>query len=183
MDRVSKTFAPNMRLGWITSNQMFCRKLEILSDNSTQHPHGLGQSLMAEVLAPTGWGIDGYIRWVWALHNEYERRRNLFFEIFQREVWGKGYATATLPVAGMFFWIKINIAQHPRFKVSDPLPEFGRCTNTKELLDELFQACVKKGVLVMPGALFAIQPLPSTPSADHILDVSVEAKKERMFTE
>jgi aromatic amino acid aminotransferase I / 2-aminoadipate transaminase len=177
--RVSKIFAPNMRLGWITCNSLFSRKLEILTDNSTQHPHGLGQLLMAEILAPSGWGISGFSRWLWGLRNEYERRRNLFFEIFQREIGNHGFASTNLPIAGMFFWIKIHITKHPRFQVqTDPMPLTGPKTNTKELLDELFKICFSNSLLIMPGALFAMQPTDisiaeQASSENHILDVSI----------
>ncbi|KAF8590039.1 L-tyrosine:2-oxoglutarate aminotransferase [Ramaria rubella] len=175
VDSVSKIIAPNMRLGWITCNPLFSRKLEILTDNSTQHPHGLGQSFMAEILAPTGWGMDGYFRWVWGLRNEYQRRRNLFFEIFQREIGVHGFASTKLPIAGMFFWIRIHIENHPRFLLTDPLPQTGPKTNTKELLDEIFKSCYNSGLLVMPGGLFAMQPTDKSiadmiSSEDHITD-------------
>lgn len=168
-----------MRLGWITSSPLFSRKLEILTDNSTQHPHGLGQSLMAEILAPSGWGINGYFRWLWGLRNEYERRRNLFFEIFQREVGRDGFASTNLPISGMFFWIKIHVTKHPRFQVqTEPILQTGPKTNTKALLDELFKICFNNGLLVMPGVLFVMQPTDNSiaeqaPSENHILDVSI----------
>jgi aromatic amino acid aminotransferase I / 2-aminoadipate transaminase len=168
-----------MRLGWITSNQLFSRKLEILTDNSTQHPHGLGQSLMAEILAPSGWGMDGYFRWLWGLRNEYERRRNLFFEIFQREVGDHGLASTKLPIAGMFFFVRIHVAKHPRFIQTHPMPQTGPKTNTRELLDELFKMCFNHSLLIMPGVLFAMQPTDTSiaeqaSSTNHILDVSIQ---------
>lgn len=178
--RVSKTIAPNMRLGWITSNPLFSRKLEILTDNSTQHPHGLGQSFLAEILAPSGWGLNGYCRWLLGLRNEYQRKRNLFFEIFQREVGEGGFASTNLPIAGMMFWIRIDVARHPRFTLSNPVPKTGPKTNTKELLDELFKMCFNGGILIMPGVLFAMRPTDGSiaeqaSSVDHVLDVSVHA--------
>ncbi|KAF8511135.1 L-tyrosine:2-oxoglutarate aminotransferase [Hysterangium stoloniferum] len=174
-DTISKTFAPNMRLGWITTNALFCRKLEILTDNSTQHPHGLGQSLLSEILAPTGWGTEGYLLWVWGLRNEYERKRNIFFQTFKNEIGENGHASTKLPIAGMFFWIKIHILDHSRFKIVGSPSEHGPKTNTKELLDELFTKCVNNGVLVMPGALFAMQATDgfvnaSSAREEHILD-------------
>jgi len=175
VDTVSKTIAPNMRLGWITSNALFNRKLEILIDNSTQHPGGLTQCLLAEMLGPSGWGMDGYLRWGYEVRNEYQRRRDLFYTIFQREIGARGHGSTVLPVAGMFFWIRIHIEGHPRFVVTDPAPKTGPKTNTVALMDELFQSCVKAGVLIMPGVLFAMIPTDKSvaeqaSSENHILD-------------
>ena len=175
-----------MRLGWITCNSLFSRKLEILTDNSTQHPHGLGQSLMAEILAPSGWGMNGYFRWLWGLRNEYERKRNFFFKTFQREIGVHGFASTNLPIAGMFFFIKIHVTRHPRFVQTDPMPQKGLKTNTRELLEELFNICFNNSLLIMPGVLFALQPTdPSVAeqasSEDHILDVSICPKHREYY--
>lgn len=171
--RFSKTFAPNMRLGWITCNALFMKKLEILIDNSTQHPSGLGQSLMSEVFGENGWGMNGYLLWVWGVRNEYERRRNLFMEVFQREISTTGYASTALPSAGMFFWVKVLLDRHKRFTLLNATSN-GQKTNCKVLMDELFRKCVDNGVLIMPGTLFAMQATDGyerKTTDDHILDV------------
>lgn len=151
-------------------------KLEILIDNSTQHPNGLGQSLMSEVLGEKGWGINGYLLWVWGVRNEYERRRNFFMEVFRREVFTTGYASATLPTSGMFFWVKVHIERHKRFVSSNSGGLASPRTNCKELLEELFKKCLQNNLLVMPGALFAMQVTDgykNEEANDHILDVSL----------
>lgn len=108
---------------------------------------------------------------------EYARPQDLFFKLF-REIRTKGYASTQLPVAGMFFWIKIHIERHPRYVVTSPAPQTGCNTNTAELMDELFKSFFKEGVLITPGVLFAMQTTDkSVPeqvsSENHILDLSI----------
>ncbi|KAF8553076.1 PLP-dependent transferase, partial [Imleria badia] len=173
LDSFSKILAPGMRLGWVTSNEFFAEKLDMLTDSSSQHPHGLGQAFVAELLGSQGWGTDGFMKWVASLCREYERRRNLFMEVFEREVAGSGFASAEVPQSGMFVWIKINLDRHPRYKaLEDTKLLGGPVSNTAELMDELFRKLLECGLVMMPASTFAIVDRSGCVQSDrHIADV------------
>ncbi|KAL5529333.1 hypothetical protein ACEPAG_5318 [Sanghuangporus baumii] len=156
IDSFSKIIFPGMRLGWITSNLMFAKKLEVLTDSSTQHPHGLGQAFVSELLSETGWGIEGYLRWVRSLCIDYQRRRDLFLHIFRKEMGECTYATVDSPSAGMFIWIEIHYKTHPRYRAANSNNNKA-ISNVAGLNDELFERIIDKGVVVMPAKTFAIQ--------------------------
>ncbi|KDQ61059.1 hypothetical protein JAAARDRAFT_55779 [Jaapia argillacea MUCL 33604] len=149
IDSLSKILAPGMRLGWITCNPFFAEKLEMLTDSSTQHPHGLGQVFVAEMLAETGWGMDGFIRWVKSLCDEYQRRRDFFIDTFRREIGDCGFASAEVPEAGMFIWVRVHLECHTRYQSGDD-------DNTIVLMQELFQNLFEAGLVLMPATTFAI---------------------------
>lgn len=116
----------------------FHKNLIELTDNSTQQPAGFGQLFVTELLGERGWSLNGFAKWVDSLSNEYERRRNFILELFNRRVAATGYATASVPQAGMFLWIKLNLERHPRYQKranrGDGLP----LTNCKALVEEFF---------------------------------------------
>jgi aromatic amino acid aminotransferase I len=171
LDSFSKILAPGMRLGWVTSSEFFSEKLDMLTDSSSQHPHGLGQAFIAELLGSQGWGTDGFMKWVASLCHEYERRRNLFMDVFEREVAGSGLASAEAPQSGMFVWIKINLDRHPRYKVLEDTRLGGPVSNTAELMDELFRKLLDCGLVMMPASTFAIVDRSGcVKSDDHIAD-------------
>ena len=143
-----------MRLGWVTTSELFAEKLDMLTDSSSQHPHGIGQAFVAELLGSQGWGADGFMKWVATLCHEYERRRNLFMHVFEREV-ATGLASAEVPRSGMFVWIKINLDRHPRYSEDSKLLG-GPVSNTAELMDELFRKLLDCGLVMMPASTFAI---------------------------
>lgn len=143
-----------MRLGWVTTSELFAEKLDMLTDSSSQHPHGIGQAFVAELLGSQGWGADGFMKWVATLCREYERRRNLFMHVFEREV-ATGLASAEVPRSGMFVWIKINLDRHPRYSEDSKLLG-GPVSNTAELMDELFRKLLDCGLVMMPASTFAI---------------------------
>jgi len=133
---------------------MFANKLEILTDSSTQHPHGFGQAFVAELFSKHGWGIDGFFRWVSGLSDDYQRRRDLFLDVFRREMGTSAFATVESPSAGMFMWIKVNYEQHPRFEGSTAPGAL--INNSASLNEELFQSIFDAGVVVMPAKTFAV---------------------------
>lgn len=164
-----------MRLGWVTSNEFFSERLDMLTDSSSQHPHGLGQAFIAELLGCHGWGIDGFMKWVSSLCREYERRRNLFMQVFEREVAGSGLVSAEIPQSGMFVWIKIHLDRHPRYRVLEENKVLGGpLSNTAELMDELFRKLLNCGLVMMPASTFAIVDRSGRVSSDsHIADVRI----------
>lgn len=163
-----------MRLGWITSSEFFAEKIDLLTDSSSQHPHGFGQAFVAELLGSEGWGTDGFMKWVSSLCREYERRRNLFMRVFEREVASSGLASAEVPQSGMFVWIKINLDRHPNYRVLEDDEKALRepASNTAELMDQLFRKLLDCGLVMMPASTFAVVDRSGCmPSDSHIADV------------
>lgn len=166
IDSFSKIIAPGMRLGWITSNPLFASHLENLIDSSTQHPHGLGQAFIAEMLAgKDSWQIDGFARWVKSLCDEYQQRRDFLARLFEAELGNSGYANVEIPEAGMFLWIRINIEKHPRYRKD----QAGK-SNSRALTEELFNHVREAGVMMMPGYVFAIVDAEENGSGPNAID-------------
>ena len=161
VDSFSKIMAPGMRLGWITSSAAFHAALVAYTDSSTMHPHGFGQMLIAEMLAPGGggWELAGFDRWVRSLRAEYHRRRAHFLALFEKEVAPTGLASADCPEAGMFVWIRVRLEKHPRYRADRRMVTkdvTGPRTNVKELMEELFERCLDGGLVIMPASIFAL---------------------------
>lgn len=149
----SKVIVPGMRLGWITCSPLFASKLEFLTDSSTQHPHGMGQVFIAELLSGKGWGYHGFFKWISSLCDDYQRRRDLFLSVFHKELAGCPYASANKPSAGMFIWIKVHYEHYPGFVKTDAKTD---AATAESLNMELFHKIFAAGVVVMPAQTFAI---------------------------
>ena len=119
-----------------------------------------------------------------SLRHDYQRRRNHFLALFEEHVASTGWARTDVPEAGMFFWVRVFVERHPRFQAqatdatdSDGKPvRGGRAaavarTNAKELMAELFEACVAAGLLVCPATIFVL-PTDGTFERESIDDVS-----------
>ncbi|TBU52859.1 pyridoxal phosphate-dependent transferase [Dichomitus squalens] len=181
IDSFSKVLAPGLRLGYITTAPQLVPHLINLIDFSTQNPSGFPQVLIAQLFGPTGWQLSGFDKWVRSLRLDYQRRRDHFLALFERDVQSTGFATADVPEAGMFFWVRVLVERHPRFQKIDPEPlpqsdALGRPkavarTNAKALMDELFDACVAGGVLVCPASIFVL-PTDGTFDSESIDDRS-----------
>ena len=106
LDTFSKTVAPGCRLGWITAQPLFIERLLRITEASTQQPSGFVQSMIAElVVGPpskdakdgqesdppahggakdgSGWGIEGWVRWLEGLRGNYERRMSDMCDVLE----------------------------------------------------------------------------------------------------
>ncbi|KAL9060924.1 MAG: hypothetical protein Q9162_000368 [Coniocarpon cinnabarinum] len=158
LDTFSKTIAPGCRLGWITAQPALIERLLRITESTTQQPSGFVQSMVAELLvgppgAPstsqptpgvgggksgTGFGFDGWVRWLEGLRGEYERRMNVMSDILtcgqtriksgrrpsltlpvEDDAWtvvetdSKPLYTFQKPMGGMFLWVGLNFETHP----------------------------------------------------------------------
>ncbi|KAH7911421.1 pyridoxal phosphate-dependent transferase [Hygrophoropsis aurantiaca] len=159
VDSFSKILAPGMRLGWITSNKLFHKKLVTYTDSGTQHPHGFGQAFITEMLGEKGWHLDGLCRWLQSLRLDYKRRRDFLLEMFRREVEPTGYATVNIPQGGMFVWMEVHFERHPHYRpgLRDATSSaVAPRTNIETLLLALFEKCMENDVVVMPSSIFSI---------------------------
>lgn len=135
---------------------MFHEKLVSYTDSATQHPAGFSQVVVTEMLGEHGWGEDGLVRWMQGLCRDYQRRRDYLLSVFETEVSPGGYATVNVPQAGMFVWIEIHLAQHPRFRKTEADPDNGSTTNIPALMEELFNKFIAADLFVMPASIFAL---------------------------
>ncbi|KAI0672561.1 L-tyrosine:2-oxoglutarate aminotransferase [Trametes maxima] len=170
IDSFSKIMAPGMRLGWITSTPAFYDYLVKYIDLSTQNPHGFGQILITSLLGPSGWQLSGFDKWVRSLRADYQRRRDFLLSLFAREVAATGLASADVPEAGMFVWVRVHVAKHPRFRSGLAARAADGTvvrTNTAALMAELFDACVAGGLVICPASVFVIR---ADPAHDDVSD-------------
>lgn len=169
----SKIIAPGMRLGWITCNHTFYEHLISYTDSSTQHPHAFGQVFITEMLSAHGWKLTGFDRWVRSLRAEYWRRRNFFLDLFEQEVASTQLASASVPEAGMFVWVRVDVEKHPRYqRASAEWRKSGGVaqTNVSALMDEFFEKLLDEGLVVMPASIFAVPGDPRYDCADSPLE-------------
>jgi hypothetical protein len=177
----SKVIAPGMRIGTITTSPFFQKYFTALVDSSTQQPAGFGQFFLTEMLGERGWKLDGYARWGSALCKEYQRKRDYFFGVFNRTIQPTGFASVSLPQAGMFVWIMVHVEVHPRFSAKeDTENKAGPRTNTFELMEELFTRLVDAGLAIIPAERFLVSrgPNPVASEDGHLLDVSFKIHPE-----
>lgn len=157
------------------TNANFQDHLTRLTDNSTQQPAGFGQLFLAEMLGDRGWKMDGFARWVNGLCTEYQRRRDFFLTTFDRVVKPSGYASTSIPQAGMFIWIKVHLDRHPKLTVKEDtgdntVPR----TNGAELMQQLFMDLIDANLAIIPAASFLVDRDPKALAREdgNLLDVS-----------
>ncbi|KAJ2455646.1 hypothetical protein GGF42_003398 [Coemansia sp. RSA 2424] len=106
LDSFSKILAPNLRCGWITAPSYILDKIQILNESTILQPSGLSQGLISKLLNDT-WGFDGWEAHLRDLRAVYTLRRNLFIQAVDMHL--AGLVEYTVPTAGMFLWMKINL--------------------------------------------------------------------------
>ncbi|KAF2459894.1 pyridoxal phosphate-dependent transferase [Lineolata rhizophorae] len=142
MDSFSKVVAPGSRVGWITASEQVVEKYKMHADVSTQCPSGMSQLILFKLLEEH-WGHGGYLDWLIHLRLEYTGRRDNILEACEKYL-PKEVVSWVPPAAGMFHWMRIDYAKHPRYPAK----------SVTQLEDELFMASIAHGSLVMRGSWF-----------------------------
>ncbi|KAJ1865144.1 hypothetical protein LPJ73_000098 [Coemansia sp. RSA 2703] len=160
LDSFSKILAPNLRCGWITAPRYILDKIQILNETTTLQPSGLSQGLISKMLNEV-WGMDGWNAHLQELRTVYTKRRNMFIQMVEKHL--AGLVEYSVPMAGMFVWMKIN---------------FGSAAADQTAMPRLLDAMKKCGVMMAPGMPFSSNgPSPS----DHYLRAAFALVDVEMF--
>jgi aromatic amino acid aminotransferase I len=138
VDSLSKILAPGIRLGFITASSQLIERLIRGIEVTSQAPSGFSQSIAYQLMSQH-WGHDGFFQWLIYMRSEYTKRRDVCCRAIDKYL-PKQVMEYTVPSAGMFFWIHVT----------------GRIDGMreKELGDKVFEKCLERKVLVVPGDVF-----------------------------
>ncbi|KAI2628982.1 aromatic amino acid aminotransferase-like protein [Xylaria nigripes] len=142
MDSFSKVVVPGSRIGWVTGSEQVIERFIRHNECSSQGPAGISQVVMYKLLDET-WGHEGFLRWLIHLRNKYTRRRDALLDACEKHL-PKDLVSWTPPAAGMFLWLRVDHTRHP---------DIGKKT-IFEIEDEMFNACIERGVLACRGSWF-----------------------------
>ncbi|RXW11691.1 hypothetical protein EST38_g14164 [Candolleomyces aberdarensis] len=180
LESFSKTLAPGCRLGWFTCNPLFAERLERQAETSTYAPCGFTQALVITTLSK--WGLDGYLRWLQGLQNQYIVRRDYLVDCLADEFdlrmgtapcdvdcfSGCDVYTAYLKPGHSIMTEKQRLTDEPLFSFVPPTsgmyvwlklhferhPKHGTM-DSNDLELALWKELAEAGVLFGPGQLFA----------------------------
>jgi aromatic amino acid aminotransferase II len=165
LDTYSKLFAPGLRLGFVTANPYFRRKIFVHTLLSTRHPSGVSQLLLNNVINQWG-GVDGWLKWSSKVAKHYTFRRDIFLkEIYASQAYKQSQLTVVEPDAGMFIIIYINLED----KVPNP-------KDYKQILLKLKTKYIRHGAGVVFGNMMSADPeFESTPAKSNFIRLTIAA--------
>ncbi|KAL7944054.1 pyridoxal phosphate-dependent transferase [Trichoderma barbatum] len=146
IDSFSKVVVPGARMGWVTASEQMIERFIRHAETASQGPSGFSQSLLYKLIDEK-WGHQGFLDWLQHLQTEYTGRRDVMMAAFEKFL-PKAIVSWNSPSAGMFCWIRINHNMHPNAKLYSAL----------DIEEEIFAACLKRGVLVAKGSWFRAEP-------------------------
>lgn len=139
IDSFSKVLSSGIRLGFATGPAPLLEKMSMLAAVAILQPPSISQSIVMTLL--TNWGLDGFEEHCRSVSAFYRARRDTFDKAARKHLKDTGLADYTLPVSGLFFWIKLNI----------PSPSDDEEANA---YDVIRTKAFAKGVLALPGSDF-----------------------------
>lgn len=160
LDSFSKVIAPGTRMSWIVGQKRFIERLLRLHEVSSQNVCGFSTAIVYGLLSK--WGHEGYLSWLNNLSSVYSQARDVACDAIY-EHFPKGKYDFEPPVAGMFFWFKVDARRCKKFV------EFGRDPIKCE--DALIQEGIDRKVMLVPGHWFVSKfnttpPQPKLPESD-----------------
>ncbi|KAI9680036.1 MAG: Aromatic/aminoadipate aminotransferase 1 [Caeruleum heppii] len=153
MDSFSKVISPGSRIGWITASAQIIQRFVHHNEVTIQNPGGFSQLILWKLLDES-WGHAGYLDWLIYLRKQYTARRDVMVRACERYL-PREIVSWEPPAAGMFLWLQIDWSKHatatsssPDKAIADPRPA---------IENDLFHACVDRGVLLTPGSWFVAE--------------------------
>ncbi|KAM0255532.1 hypothetical protein ACHAQJ_005679 [Trichoderma viride] len=146
IDSFSHIIVPGARMGWVTASEQIIERFIRHAETASQGPSGFSQSIIYKLVDET-WGHEGFLNWLQHLQAGYTDRRDIMLAAFDKFL-PKLVVSWNCPSAGVFCWIKIKHNLHPNSKIYSPL----------DIEEEIFAACLKRGVLVAKGSWFRAEP-------------------------
>ncbi|CCC11628.1 unnamed protein product [Sordaria macrospora k-hell] len=143
MDSFSKVVVPGSRVGWVTASEDIIERFIRHAEVCNQGPSGISQVILYKLLDEQ-WGHEGYFKWLMNLRGEYTKRRDTMVAAVEKFL-PKEVVSWSVPVSGMFYWLKVDHTQHPGIQAGKPI---------LEVEEEIFNSCIAKGVLVARGSWF-----------------------------
>ncbi|KAI5207610.1 hypothetical protein AUEXF2481DRAFT_26488 [Aureobasidium subglaciale EXF-2481] len=151
IDTFSKIIAPGARVGWVTGPAQLIERYQRQAEFGTQAPSGFSLLALYNILEKE-WGHEGFFNWLAYLRASYTHRRDVMvkacYDHLPAEV-----TSFTTPSAGMFQWIRVNVASHPKVNQNDQ-SDAGRQQNLLDIEHAIFESATEEQVLVAKGSLF-----------------------------
>jgi aromatic amino acid aminotransferase I / 2-aminoadipate transaminase len=146
LDSFSKIIAPGSRTGWVTGSSQIIERFIRHNEVSLQNPSGFAEVILYKLLEEN-WSHKGFLEWLMFIRAEYTRRRDVICAACERFL-PQEVASWVAPKAGMFHWIEIDIAKHPRYHAGLAQEE------VVQIEEKVFLRGVEKGVLMARGSWF-----------------------------
>ncbi|KAM0481882.1 hypothetical protein ACHAPX_003211 [Trichoderma viride] len=146
LDSFSKILAPGTRMGWVTASEQMIERFIRHSETASQGPSGFSQAIVYK-LVDEKWDHTGFMNWLQRLQAGYTDRRDVMMSAFDKFL-PKLIVSWDVPSAGMFCWLIIKYNYHPNAKIY----------STLDIEEEIFAACLKRGVLLAKGSWFRAEP-------------------------
>lgn len=145
LDSFSKVIAPGTRLSWVVAQNAMIERYMRITEVTIQNASGFSSSIVYGLLRR--WGQEGYWSWLYKLKDVYTHFRDIACDTII-ENFPEGRYSFVPPVAGMFFWIKVDSRRYKEFN------ENKRDTIKCEL--DLWQKAIESKVLIVPGHWFLV---------------------------
>ncbi|XP_076637340.1 kynurenine/alpha-aminoadipate aminotransferase, mitochondrial [Colletes latitarsis] len=134
LDSFSKILSAGLRLGVVTAHEEFIKKLVMHNETTTIHPSSLSQMLLYKFLDT--WDTQKLQQHFGDIQRFYRERRDIMLASIQKHL--TGLAEWTVPLGGMFIWLKVN--------------------DLEDVLEIATKKCVSEGIFILPGHAFVLDP-------------------------